>query len=248
MAQQEGNPSSEREAEPSLERCPNCGRPLRFPADQAEAYCPACGIFVEMLRPLGPASAEPKAVEDDQARLQTARLYLELDSILAGDMEEEPAEPLPSAQAGGIASEVETEVAEEGIEALPGSAEVSAPAELAATTEPSAVEVIAPEAAAEPSVASSAESAAVAVARPRRWHRVLFYGGSLLVAFGGSGLALGSVFHDVFRVPFFGFAYDAFGNLNVSALVFGGAFLLAGFAAMAVGARAGARPRRAVGG
>lgn len=88
----------------------------------------------------------------------------------------------------------------------------------------------------------------MALARPRRWHRALFYSGSALVAFGGSGLALGSAFHDVFRVPLFGFAYDAFGNLNVSAVVFGAVFLLAGVAAMAVGARAGARPRRAVGG
>lgn len=93
---------------------------------------------------------------------------------------------------------------------------------------------------------SEAQSGAAVLPRPRGWHRVLFYAGSALVAFGGSGLALGSVLHDVLRVPLFGQSYDAFGNLNLSTAFFGALFLLAGIAAMVVGARAGASPRGAM--
>lgn len=245
MAQQEGSPSTEHEPQPSLERCPNCDRPLRFPADQPEAYCPSCGIFVEPLRPLGAATAEPKPMEDNAVRLQTAKLYLELDDVLTDELEDESAEPPPSAHAEAAAPEVGPEpvITDEEIDALVPTGEPAVPVESGV-----AAEAIAPEVAAQPAAAAAVETAAIAVPRPRRWHRILFYSGSVLVAFGGSGLALGSVFHDVFRVPFFGFAYDAFGQLNVSAVVFGFVFLFAGVAAMAIGARAGARPHRAVGG
>ena len=220
MSPQEGDPSLGEAAQSILDRCPNCNGPLRFPADQAEAYCPSCRIFIEILKPLSPARKEKEPLDSDELRLRAARLYVDLDDVL----QDEPPEATPESASGALreslASEAEpgAEVAEEESEAL------AAPTEL-----------------------SAAEDLAVLV-RPRGWHRVLFYAGSLLVAFGGSGLALGSVLHDVFRVPFFGSAYDAFGNLNVSALVFGAAFLSAGFAAMAVGARAGARPRHALGG
>lgn len=250
MAQQQGNPSSGRQAEPATDRCPNCDRPLHFPADQVEAYCPSCGIFVEVLRPLGPSATEANPAEGDEARLRTAKLYLELDGILEGEPEEESAEPPTSVRAEAAVPEVEPEgeLAEEGTEAPVEPVEIPAAGPSAVPSEPVMEQALAPEAAA-PSVAStSAVTAAIATAHPQRWHRILFYAGSILVAFGGSGLALGSLLHDVFRVPVFGFAYDAFGDLNLSAVVFGAAFLLPGFVAMLVGARAGARPRRAAGG
>lgn len=91
--------------------------------------------------------------------------------------------------------------------------------------------------------AAAAKTRAAAAAKPRAWHRVLFYTGSVLIAFGGSGLALGSFLHDMFRVPLFGYAYDAFGDVNVTTALIGAAILLAGLAAMAVGARAGSHVR-----
>lgn len=259
MPPREGTPASGDEVQPSLERCPNCDRPLRFLVDQPEAYCPACGIFVEGLRPLGPTPSEEKPREGNELRLQTARLYLELEDVLEDDLEddleEDAGEPTDSpvaqaevAEAAAPEAEPEPQVAEEELEALPAPVEIEETDELDVGLESLAPEEAVPEIRTEPSVAATAASVPELPARPKRWHRVLYYSGSVLVAFGGSGLALGSLLHDVFRVPFFGFAYDAFGQLNVSALTFGATFLLAGFAAMAVGARAGARRRHPVGG
>lgn len=220
MPPQEGDPSRGETAQPTVDRCPNCNGPLRFPADQAEAYCPSCRIFIEVLKPLSPARTEKAPVDSDEMRLQAARMYVELEDVLQEEFPEATTESAPGPLRESLVSEVEpgAELAEE------ESGAISAPSELSATED------------------------RIVLFHPRTWHRVLFYAGSVLVAFGGSGLALGSVLHDAFRVPFFGSAYDAFGNLNVSALVFGAAFLCAGFAAMAVGARAGARPRHALGG
>lgn len=84
--------------------------------------------------------------------------------------------------------------------------------------------------------------------RPPRRDRALHYVGSTLVAFGGSGLILGSILHDLFRVPQFGSAYDAFGPVNWSALLFGFIFFAAGLAAIGVSLRGGVvRMKRAVG-
>ena len=220
MSPQEGDPSLGEAAQPILDRCPNCNGPLRFPADQAEAYCPSCRIFIEVLKPLSPARTEKEPLDSDDIRLRAARLYVDLDDVLQDESPAATPESAPGPLRESPAPEVElgAEVAEEENEVISVSSELSATEDL------------------------------IVLARPRRWHRVLFYAGSVLVAFGGSGLALGSVLHDVFRVPFFGSAYDAFGNLNVSASIFGAAFLSAGFAAMAAGARAGAHPRHVLGG
>lgn len=188
-------------------------------------------------------------MEDNEIRLRSARLYLELDDLLADDLEElpeaPPEEPPEETRAEAASSEAlpEPELAfEEAREALeevePTEIVVPVPPEPLPPPEPEAEEV-------HEAAASAAKTTAAAVAKPRAWHRVLFYTGSLLIAFGGSGLAFGSFLHDIFRVPLFGTAYDAFGNVNVSTALIGCVFLLAGLAAMAVGARAGSR-RRAV--
>jgi len=84
--------------------------------------------------------------------------------------------------------------------------------------------------------------------QPSRLRRAAYYAGVFDVAIGGAGLILGSVLHDIFRVPFFGRAYDAFGPLNLGAVLMGLVFLGVGFAAMAVGLRRTAtRPRSAAG-
>jgi hypothetical protein len=81
-------------------------------------------------------------------------------------------------------------------------------------------------------------------AKPRRAHRIVFYVGAAQVALGGAGLVLGSLFHDVFRMPYVGRAYEVFGPLNMTAALLGALFVGAGIAAMAFGARRGS-PRRA---
>jgi len=70
-----------------------------------------------------------------------------------------------------------------------------------------------------------------------RWRRAFYYVGVFYVTLGGAGLILGSFLHDIFRVPLFGGAYDAFGRLNLDAALIGTIFVGVGFAAMAVGLR-----------
>ncbi|HYR81846.1 MAG TPA: SAP domain-containing protein [Thermoplasmata archaeon] len=78
--------------------------------------------------------------------------------------------------------------------------------------------------------------------------RAAYYAGVFDVAIGGAGLILGSILHDIFRVPFFGRAYDAFGPLNLGAVFIGVVFLGVGFAAMAVGLRRTATRARSAAG
>lgn len=232
-----------------LDRCPNCDQPLQYSVGQSEAYCPSCKIFIEILRPLSSDEPRDQPSEPDAVRLQTARLYLDLDESLGDEGDEEPTEAADAGSTEPSAAEVpagmeppaadaETARAQPG---LPTDEELDAlfafPMPAESTGAPSA----------EADVAAPPAPASAAAPQPRGWHRILFYAGSLLVAIGGSGLALGSVLHDFFRVPWFGGAYDAFGNLNATTLAFGSVVLVAGVVAMAVGARAGTRRRRAVG-
>lgn len=227
------------------DRCPNCGAPLRRLTGQPESFCPSCEIFVEIVGPRSPPAEE--SAEDNEVRLRSARLYLELDDLLSDELEElpeaPPDEPPPETRAEAVESEAVPEpelTLEEAYEAL----EVTEVPEIVVPVPPEPLP--SPEAEAEevPEVAVAvAKTRAAAAAKPRAWHRVLFYTGSVLIAFGGSGLALGSFLHDMFRVPLFGYAYDAFGDVNVTTALIGAAILLAGLAAMAVGARAGSHVR-----
>jgi len=138
---------------------------------------------------------------------------------------------------------------------------------------PSVVEeIVAPEPVAEPEVEPAADSvsevgpvpveraspvppAEAVSARPRtqpvqrsRLRRAAYYAGVFDVAIGGAGLILGSILHDIFRVPFFGRAYDAFGPLNLEAVFIGAIVLGVGFAAMAVGLRRTATRARSAAG
>jgi len=81
-----------------------------------------------------------------------------------------------------------------------------------------------------------------------RLRRAAYYAGVFDVAIGGAGLILGSILHDIFRVPFFGRAYDAFGPLNLEAVFIGAIVLGVGFAAMAVGLRRTATRTRSAAG
>jgi len=81
-----------------------------------------------------------------------------------------------------------------------------------------------------------------------RLRRAAYYAGVFDVAIGGAGLILGSILHDIFRVPFFGRAYDAFGPLNLGAVFMGVVVLGVGFAAMAVGLRRTATRARSAAG
>ncbi len=313
--------------EPTLptDRCPNCDGPLKIISDQPEALCPACGIYVEVLRPLvateAPVESGPDAV---RRRRDLAKFYLTYEDLeeeltdVEAEVQEEIEKPEP-----GEASEPTVQ------EAVPSTATALPPAEVPPppeTTPPVPVEVPAPiplpspeptpepeeivpppspeppeviveserapgeaeagsivedagsggttelivkeppywarypeepapetwveEAVEREAAAAAAEAEAPsAVATLRRADRVIFYVGATNVAFGGSGLLLGSVLHDMFRVPFMGQAYEAFGPLNLTAALFGAIFLAVGLGVMAFGARRGSRRKeRAAGG
>lgn len=257
------------EAPPPLTRCPNCDRLLQYPAGQAEAYCPSCHIFVDILRPMSPTASTEPPPESNAERLRTARLYLELDEAFGDEPEEEPAQTSDADRPEPAAAEAEpeTEPAAPTEKAAPAEHELPTDEELDALLEYPAPAESAEELAAEPveepveEPETPAERQSTPTAEPvtspeppthegpvpRRWHRVLFYAGSILIAVGGSGLALGSFLHDLFRDPFFGYQYDVFGPFNLSTLALGSLIVVAGVVAMVAGARAGARPRPAAG-
>ena len=81
--------------------------------------------------------------------------------------------------------------------------------------------------------------------KPSRADRAAFYIGAAQVAFGGSGLILGSFLHDLFRVPFVGSAYSAFGPVNVTSIIFGTILVVAGAVTMAAGSHHGRGRRKA---
>jgi len=342
-----------REAELSPDHCPNCGRPLKFPADQTEGLCPSCGIFVEILTPLpkpgsmglarehvvaatkrelerlcrshGLAidgkkadliarlieymdrhgsrpqagsegrqaveqSPEASGLDDIVKRRELALLFLNLEQILdepdqPEDIKEEDraASPEPSPES---AAEVElappspqplleapqppeatsreelppplfAESSAEEVGELSGDladVETFAPApEVHPPEPPSEAEAQGEAVVAEPAphveTAGRSEPTSEVQSGPAasrlRLDRAVFYIGAVHVAVGGAAFLLGSLLHDMFRVPFFGDAYEAFGSLNVAAALIGVILALAGIGAMAIGLRGGvirARP------
>ena len=307
--------------EPTLptDRCPNCDGPLKIILDQPEALCPACGIYVEVLRPLMPTEAPVESGPDAvRRRRDLAKFYLtyedlevELTDVEAEVQEEiekpEPEEaPEPTVQEAVPSAPMALPPAETTppvpVEVpapipLPSPEPTPEPEEIVPPPSPEPPEVIleseptpteaeagsivedagsggttelivkeplswarypeerAPETWVEEGVEPEAAAAAAeaeapsAVVKPRRADRVIFYVGATNVVFGGTGLILGSFLHDMFRVPFMGQAYEAFGHLNLTAAFFGAIFLAAGLGAMAFGARRGSRRKeRAAGG
>lgn len=229
---------------------------------------------VSAAKPEEPASPP---TEDVASRKQWAKFFLNYEAEveeedLEAEDEKAPPEPSPETPAEPRAGTVPVETA---TAPSPESAPELKPPEV--STEPTlpavVQEIVASEPVAEPEVMPvAAESVAEVVpfpaerpspvptaeavpARSRtppvqrsRLRRAAYYAGVFDVAIGGAGLILGSVLHDIFRVPFFGRAYDAFGPLNLGAVLIGLVFLGVGFAAMAIGLRRTAtRPRSAAG-
>ena len=94
-------------------------------------------------------------------------------------------------------------------------------------------------------VSHEAEAATGSRTRMRR-DRWMLYAGTFLQAIGGFGLILGSLLHDVFRIPFLGRNYAAFGSINAVFAVVGVILLMAGLAAIGFSLRGGvARPASA---
>jgi len=71
----------------------------------------------------------------------------------------------------------------------------------------------------------------------RRRERLVFYLGLLFVILGGPGMALGSLLHDVMRVPVLGSAYDDFGWLNRTFAAIGLVILIVGVVFLMLSAR-----------
>jgi hypothetical protein len=95
-----------------------------------------------------------------------------------------------------------------------------------------------PETRSETSSDIASEVAPVSRSRLKR-DRLLLYAGTLLQAIGGFGLVLGSLLHDVFRVPIFGRNYAVFGSMNAVFAVLGVILLMAGLAAIGLSLRGG---------
>gem|GEM_PF-4249472 len=256
MPDREGGPSPSAQLELSRDRCPSCNGPLRFPNNRREGLCPACGIFVEILEPVAPddAAAE-RAADDVPTRRELAAFDLQFEQSADEDLDAEIEQMLELVLAEPEGPPQETvEVVEEG-EPPPQTVEESLATEpifvdeapgLVEPTEAVGMEAMETVVAEPPAIEAEATAARTKVAAagtPRRWHRVVFHLGAVLVVLGGSGLALGSLLHDVFRVPVVGTAYEAFGPVNVAAALLGSLALASGVAAMAVAARIG-RPRR----
>ena len=93
-------------------------------------------------------------------------------------------------------------------------------------------------------VGPPAERTASVNPRRLRRDRITFFLGILLTSSGAFGLVLGSVLHDVLRVPWFGTAYGVFGPLNVTAAALGAAFLIPGLIALRLALRGGVIPAK----
>lgn len=207
--------------------------------------------------PSEPAEEPPKEAPAPPEPLATVDAFLEEIEEIATEeppagMEAHEAEPEPSAleteptpgteRAGEVSAEPAGEeiVEEPGPEATAESVEEAEPVpEVEPETAPAAEEEIAEE----PEVEVASEPVtepepAFSAARLRRDRR-LFFVGILLAALGGPGLVIGSLLHDLLRVPFVGQTYEAFGPLNVLAASIGGVLLVGGLVAIGVSLRGG---------
>jgi len=90
--------------------------------------------------------------------------------------------------------------------------------------------------AAEATVVESAPAHSASRLRRDRW---LLYTGTALQAIGGAGFILGSLLHDVFRVPWFGENFGAFGSLNAGFSLLGVILLMIGLGAIGLSLRGG---------
>jgi len=96
----------------------------------------------------------------------------------------------------------------------------------------------------DPPAEPTAERTEAVSPRRLRRDRIAFFLGIVLTALGAFGLALGSVLHDVFRVPWFGTAYAVFGPLNVTFAAIGAVLLVPGIVALRIGLRGGVIPAK----
>ena len=74
------------------DRCPNCGGPLKFTDGESEGLCTACGIYVEILRPLRPGVTPPPhpSAGDVAKRRDAALFHLNLSDMLDMSEDESP--------------------------------------------------------------------------------------------------------------------------------------------------------------
>lgn len=72
-----------------------------------------------------------------------------------------------------------------------------------------------------------------------RRDRVLFYAGLVMLLVGLPGLALGSSFHDIFRLNLVGQAYSEWGWINQTSLYLGIAVSVVGAVLLAISFRGG---------
>jgi len=69
----------------------------------------------------------------------------------------------------------------------------------------------------------------------------MFFMGLIFILLGGPGLALGSLLHDVLKIPIIGEAYDAFGWINRIVAAVGLIILILGVVFLILSARIGVR-------
>lgn len=257
MPDRNGGPSPSVEPELSRDRCPSCDGPLRFADSRREGLCPACGIFVEILEPVVPDDIPANQSQEDVAtRRELAAFDLRFEPASDDDVEAELEQVLEQvldeldAPLRPVAEEWEPPPTSWGLPAREQAALVEGPI-LAGATD--AAEAKLPELMAtlplEPEEeAAPGSAAATGQGAYRLWHRIVFHFGAVLAILGGAGLALGSLLHDVFHVPFVGTAYEAFGPVNASAALLGALAFASGALAMTVAARIGRSRRRPVAG
>lgn len=221
------------------DRCPNCGGPLAFEPGRPEGHCSRCDIFVEILKPLPVAPDRPALVRAD-VLAATKKDLQELCRAYGLKV---------SGNKTDILTRVLRYMDEHGIDLPPDDVEEGLPEEEVLTIELGArdehdlaVDELL-EAVARVETAEAPREPVVTTARLRRDRR-RFFVGILLTAIGGWGLLLGSLLHDVLRVPWIGEAYAVFGPLNQFSAIVGGVVLLIGLAGVALGLRGGVIPTK----
>lgn len=222
------------------DRCPNCGGPLRFEGERPEGHCTACDIYVEILRPLPVAPDRPPLVRAEVLAAKKRELQ---DLCRAYGLK-------VSGNKTDVLTRVLRYMDEHGVDVPPDdveAAEPESPPIEAVAVEPIVMPAVPEaEAAVEDLLRAVEEVRSISIPRVYvedrdrlRRDRRRFYVGVILSAIGGSGLILGSILHDVLRVPILGEAYTVFGPLNTSVGLIGLVILLAGLAGIGLGLRGG---------